>query len=149
VTDELHRILTEPEKLEVRIHRLALEREEIMAAVESAKAIQTDADKVQSSPRSDAIPRAVANAEAKDDEIAGLELRRQLAIAERSRLVGALADPAQEHVITARYISRMTWEQIGEDMGYSDRQCRRIFHDAIDFLEDQIKDVRKCPTRPC
>ncbi|NLG89792.1 MAG: RNA polymerase subunit sigma-24 [Clostridiaceae bacterium] len=42
-------------------------------------------------------------------------------------------------ILRLRYINGLGWNQIGNELGYSERQCRRKYKE---FFE---KDVRQCP----
>ena len=61
---------------------------------------------------------------------------------ERARIeeyIESIDNATVRMILRLRYINGLGWNQIGNELGYSERQCRRKYKD---FFE---KDVRQCP----
>ena len=61
---------------------------------------------------------------------------------ERARIeeyIESIDNATVRMILRLRYINGLGWNQIGNELGYSERQCRRKYKE---FFE---KDVRQCP----
>ena len=59
-------------------------------------------------------------------------------------MIDRLEDSMQRRVLRHKYIDGLDWEKVGEKIGYSDRQCKRIRDTAFKILSIE-KDVPPCP----
>ena len=49
-----------------------------------------------------------------------------------------IADPAHYEVLFRRYIQGYSWNKIAEEMGYSQRNCMRLYKQAVSSLSKDV-----------
>lgn len=133
MTERLRRILTDPERLAGSIRRKQAELELVESVLYPA-GIRYDRDKVQTSPRSDQIPEAIAKAEPIQKDIDQLQEKFAVAVAVRSKTMDCLTD-TEAGIVLARLVSDKSWADLEDVMCYSRSQMNRLYRGAIDKME--------------
>lgn len=101
-------------------------------------------DVVDTSPRGDAIPQAVAallDAQAMLAEKEQEAVKRQKAVLD---IIGRLTDDREREILTWRYICCRKMDQISETMFLSERQAYRTAALAEEHVQELLKDVSEC-----
>lgn len=138
-----------------RLRRIKLEQiSDIEDRLMSLRSMDYSGDIVQSSPRGDAIPRAVAELLDAQMEYAKQEqdaMQTQRAV---QRLIQRLEDEDEREVLSWRYIRCLHMDKIAQKMYLSERQVYRIAGMAEQHIEQileeddknnmAIKDVIEC-----
>lgn len=52
-----------------------------------------------------------------------------------SEYIEKVKDPTVRVILRLRHINGLKWEQIGREIGYTERQCRRIYKKFIERME--------------
>ena len=119
---------------------------EKLAAARSAlygKTVRYDTDGSKPVPRGNAAENAVLRIveleERLNAEIDMLTAKRQ----EIEQAVNAVPDEIQREVLTRRYLLYQKWEDIAEEMNYSERQIFRFHGVALKSIEKMSVNVSK------
>lgn len=118
--------------LEVEKQQIELELQRIASIMRSPRTANLDG-----MPRSPGTGDPVARMVLQYAELENryLVLRGRLAAeqAHVEEMIESL-DPRARRLLRLRYIDGLTWEDVGEAMGYSERQANRIHDDALEKL---------------
>lgn len=124
-------------KEELRQYRhLNEEIEDLMARIEDIRSAGIQ------SPKLDGLPRAVGGSGdpigTRVEQITVLEAQLEAAIGQRDKIIKAITaipDSQERMVLRSRYMDGYAWDQIAENMNYSERQIHRIHESALISIE--------------
>lgn len=143
--DWIEQELIEQQKEILRGYLRAKRRENVI--LDEIQRLQTD--RMFPSIACDGMPRGSSHSDLSDyiilldEQIEELKLERLERVRQYQRVedeIRKLTDNAEQEVLHRRYIVGETWNMIGQSMGYSPKQARRIHSKAI---IDLIK--KRCP----
>jgi|GEM_PF-3475241 len=98
-------------------------------------------EKVQTSPKGDAIPRVIAEIEDKKESIEQLNYITLELLSQMSMLIGKLSSEASQEVLISRYIRMRSHGMASYELGISKRHEVRVFGRAkmqLESLSDTV-----------
>ena len=90
--------------------------------------------RVQASPDPSRLETFLAEAADEEQEILRLEERRKQALVDSALLISRLPDEKMARILELRYLDRLGWEEITEEMGCCASRVYRLHQLALEIL---------------
>lgn len=128
----MYDILLEPRRLEYRIRRKTMERDELEMGLLPG-AIRYDKEPVQTSPE-DRLPEVVGKIADLDAMVKQLRREKDMAVIRAADLIDTLDSEVEKLVLTAYYIRRLPMTRIAGQVEYSVSHTYKIRREGIGHL---------------
>ena len=138
MTDNVYKFLNAPHRKRMEIRRKEKVIEELRFSL-LPRAIQYDADKVQSSPE-DQLSKMMARISELEDDIKRLKVEHSKLIIKVSNEIEKLDDDIQKIVLIEWYINKTHIQNIMKDVGCSERSVYRHKREGVKKLRQIINN---------
>ena len=125
--------LTRPETLRRQIEQKRYRIETLRRLARRVTAHLSDV-RVQSTPDPSRTQGFLAEAADEEQEILRLEERRNQALVDSALLISRLPDEKMARILELRYLDRLGWEEITEEMGCCASRVYRLHQLALEIL---------------
>ena len=127
--------LDRPKDTELEIERKRMRIEALRRMATRFAPTLTDM-RVQTTPDPSRVQEFLADAADEEAEIPGLEETREKALACVSKMISGLPDEKLLRIMELRYLDRLPWEEIIDEMDMCPSQVYRLHKKALEILED-------------
>lgn len=141
-TDELKSYLNQVYRLHSRLRR----EQDKLADIRSAVEYRSPAfDGSGGHGGSDKVGVAVANIMEREQRVDDLSAAYTEKYKEVERVIGGLKDDTLEEVLELRYLRFLKWDEIAQQMNYTERHITRLHGIALQVLQKMSVNVLECP----
>lgn len=117
-------------------------------ALDGIRGIDYASDAVSSGAGDDAVMRAVSAMQAAVSSYAAAEAEATGVVADAFERLSRLDAPLACHILTLHYLRNLTWGQVGDEVGYSERSVRRLSTVALADAYDVMPHEMRSPHHP-
>lgn len=113
--------------------------------LDGIRGIDYASDAVSSGAGDDAVMRAVSAMQAAVRSYAAAEAEATGTVADAFERLSRLDAPLACRILTLHYLRGLTWGQVGDETGYSERGIRRLGHSALADAYDVMPHGMRAP----